>query len=282
MIGPDDLVGVMTPEMSPSAITYSRRTTSIEHAVTDTWHWGAARQRQVESPQEQAIRDCYPTATTRVGIAGEMIARLREQQTLDALEALVDASRRAASRTQVRDGVHRRLAAVSRPVRRPGARARRPRADRRSARVPIRGPAACAARRAGSADRHADAGSLRSASGRCWPTSITRSSSAQLLQRANRANVSFYPIDARGLVVFDTPIEWGVPPSVDAAWLRKRSRRPADDGRCRPTARPCSTCQQRVAGDAEDIRRRRFVLPAELLLDQPDSSTGASGASASR
>ena len=34
----------------------------------------------------------------------------------------------------------------------------------------------------------------------------------ELLQRANRANVSFYPIDARGLVVFDTPIEWGVPP----------------------------------------------------------------------
>ena len=29
----------------------------------------------------------------------------------------------------------------------------------------------------------------------------------QLLQRANRANVSFYPIDARGLVVFDTPID---------------------------------------------------------------------------
>jgi len=44
----------------------------------------------------------------------------------------------------------------------------------------------------------------------------------QLLQRANRANVSFYPIDARGLVVFDTPIQWGVPPSVDQAWLRNR------------------------------------------------------------
>jgi hypothetical protein len=44
----------------------------------------------------------------------------------------------------------------------------------------------------------------------------------EMLQRANRANVSFYPIDARGLVVFDTPINWGVPPSVDAAWLRKR------------------------------------------------------------
>jgi hypothetical protein len=44
----------------------------------------------------------------------------------------------------------------------------------------------------------------------------------QLLQRANRANVSFYPIDARGLIVFDTPIEWGVPPHLDNAWLRMR------------------------------------------------------------
>jgi hypothetical protein len=42
----------------------------------------------------------------------------------------------------------------------------------------------------------------------------------QMLQRANRANVSFYPIDARGLVVFDSPIEAGVPPSIDAAILR--------------------------------------------------------------
>ena len=41
VIGPDDLVGVMTPEMSPGSITYSRRTGSIERAVTDTWYWGA-------------------------------------------------------------------------------------------------------------------------------------------------------------------------------------------------------------------------------------------------
>jgi hypothetical protein len=34
VIGPDDMIGVMTPEMSPGAITYSRRTGSIEQ-VTD-------------------------------------------------------------------------------------------------------------------------------------------------------------------------------------------------------------------------------------------------------
>ena len=31
----------------------------------------------------------------------------------------------------------------------------------------------------------------------------------ELLQRANRANVSFYPIDARGLIVFDTADRMG-------------------------------------------------------------------------
>jgi hypothetical protein len=56
----------------------------------------------------------------------------------------------------------------------------------------------------------------------------------QLLQRANRANVSFYPIDARGLVVFDTPIDatgtvvngrvvdGPLPPKADADFLRNR------------------------------------------------------------
>ena len=44
------------------------------------------------------------------------------------------------------------------------------------------------------------------------------------MQRANRANVSFYPVDARGLVVFDEPIgpRRPPPPSVDAARLRSR------------------------------------------------------------
>ena len=33
-----------------------------------------------------------------------------------------------------------------------------------------------------------------------------------LMQRANRANMSFYPVDARGLVVFDEPIGPRQPP----------------------------------------------------------------------
>jgi len=44
----------------------------------------------------------------------------------------------------------------------------------------------------------------------------------RILDEANRANASFYPIDPRGLAVFDTPIDAGVPLLADAAMLRSR------------------------------------------------------------
>lgn len=47
----------------------------------------------------------------------------------------------------------------------------------------------------------------------------------QLTQRANRANVSFYPVDARGLVVFDNDLGTGrrvLSPTADAAGLTRR------------------------------------------------------------
>ena len=101
----------------------------------------------------------------------------------------------------------------------------------------------------------------------------------QLLDEANRANTSFYPIDPRGLAVFDESIGKPVtgvppagsttvtPPSVDAARLRaphrlaaharRGDRRPGDRQLQRSRARP-------------QARRRRpeLVLPARLLLDR--------------
>ncbi|HYM25526.1 MAG TPA: VWA domain-containing protein [Vicinamibacterales bacterium] len=44
----------------------------------------------------------------------------------------------------------------------------------------------------------------------------------RLLDAANAANTSFYPIDPRGLAVFDSPISQPLPPQVDAAVLRTR------------------------------------------------------------
>src|SRR4029078_6944167 len=47
----------------------------------------------------------------------------------------------------------------------------------------------------------------------------------RLLDEANRANASFYPVDPRGLAVFDSPIGPDRPPSIqqDNAQLSQRS-----------------------------------------------------------
>src|SRR6185295_837724 len=40
VIGPDDLIGVMTPEMSPTDIAFARKTTTIDGFLERYWHWG--------------------------------------------------------------------------------------------------------------------------------------------------------------------------------------------------------------------------------------------------
>jgi VWFA-related protein len=218
VIGPDDLVGLMTPEMSASAITYSRRTGSIEKAVTDTWTWGQ-RGSTYETPQETSLRNCYPNPKDEPMVA-ELIARLREQHTLDALNALV---------------LH--LGGL-RPERKfvmvftegwPLYRANATLANVTGGNVPGSEPVGTdprtgGFRRSGEPDPATGMQSVASCDRlRTMLSYIDHEFEfRELLQKANRANVSFYPIDARGLVVFDTPINWGVPPAVDQAWLSKR------------------------------------------------------------
>jgi VWFA-related protein len=218
VIGPDDLVGVMTPELSPSAITYSPKTTSIEKAVTDTWYWGQRDGIAAKLPQEDAIYACYP-GNERIAL--EMIARMREQQTLDALDALVvhlEGLRPERKFVMVfTEGwpLYRMNESLARVTRQGGI----PTAD------PIgTDPRTGGLRREGSTDPETGYLSVEACDRQRTMLAYVdhEVEFRELLQRANRANVSFYPIDARGLIVFDTPISWGVPPSMDAAWLRKR------------------------------------------------------------
>jgi len=82
----DDLVGVMTPGMSASEVTYGRRTEVIENGLRGTWTWG---RRNRDDPQydEKLIQYsmCYPF--TDVG--GKIAARARERFTLQALQDAV-------------------------------------------------------------------------------------------------------------------------------------------------------------------------------------------------
>jgi VWFA-related protein len=217
VIGPDDMVGAMTPEMSPGAITYSRRSGSIERYVTDNWAWGA-RNTTERSPQEDSIMACYQTQRD---LAGKMIARLRERQTLDALSNLVshlDALKPERKFVLVfTEGwsLFRPDESLSRMV-----------DDRAPGQDPLRvNPLTGGIAKQGDPDPSRGTMMNYEACERLRTMLAYSDHDTEfrmLLQRANRANVSFYPIDARGLVVFDTPIELGVPVNVDREWLTHR------------------------------------------------------------
>jgi VWFA-related protein len=215
VIGPDDLIGVMTPEMSPGSVTYSRRTASIERMVTDAWTWGKRDSiHRAQTQVEKALEACYGEK-----IAWPFIMRLREEATLSALESLVahlDVLRPERKFVMVfTEGwvLFRPQPELLNLI--PGG----PQQDRVGT-----DPRTGGLRKPGALDPQTGTHTNETCS-----REVTRLAYSdhefvfrELLQRANRANVSFYPIDARGLIVFDTPIDWGVPPSVDAAWLTKR------------------------------------------------------------
>ena len=88
VIGQDDLVGVMTPDMSPRNVALGRRTTSIENFLKDHWAWGQRGRITTPDAREQEIMRCYPDAGETADLADEMIRRRRERQTLDAIELI--------------------------------------------------------------------------------------------------------------------------------------------------------------------------------------------------
>jgi VWFA-related protein len=89
LIGQDDLVAVMTPDMSPAGITFTRRTGSIEQVLGTMW--GEKGWLGTKDPTEVMYESCYDRQTIIDGpwMAREMIARRRELRTLDALDGLI-------------------------------------------------------------------------------------------------------------------------------------------------------------------------------------------------
>ena len=212
LIGPDDLVGVMTPEMSASDITFARKTTTIDGFLTRYWHWGERDRLNPADPEDEQYGDVLsrtsadrrPSAHDQNGIAAEMIDRRHEKLTLDALRGSgrLPARRARGAQGDARD--HRRLAAVSARTTtwrgRCSARACRP------ARTVGVDPRIGQADDQGSGERPRHRRTSATSIACSWRRSTTTGSSASMLDEANRANASFYPIDPRGLAVFDTPM----------------------------------------------------------------------------
>src|SRR3954451_10406962 len=240
LIGPDDLVAVMTPDMAARDITFARKTTTIDGFLTRYWYWGQRERLNSIDPQEQQYQMCYPGSPPRTcpdfttvddrGVADEMIERRKEKTTLDALHDLVTYLRGVREERKavlaITDGwrlfrPHEQLTrkvTCDNPIPQVGV---DPRTGRLTGRTPsdgLNGPRrdSCEADRMTLAYLDDD------------------SAFRQLLDEGNAANTSFYPVDPRGLVVFDESIGKPVtgvppavprpvvPPSVAAARLRER------------------------------------------------------------
>ncbi|RPI51259.1 MAG: VWA domain-containing protein, partial [Acidobacteria bacterium] len=88
LIGGDDLIAVMTPEVPARSLTFSRRTGSVEQMLAQ--YWGEKDKVIVRDPVEARYEACYNTSVVDgPAIAQEMIARRRETLVLDAVDDLV-------------------------------------------------------------------------------------------------------------------------------------------------------------------------------------------------
>ena len=88
VLGPDDLVALMTPEMAASDITFGRNTDVISTILSNEW-WGRRARVAGEDPQEVLYDSCGLQAQMDKRLTEELKARRREKLTLDALDDLV-------------------------------------------------------------------------------------------------------------------------------------------------------------------------------------------------
>jgi VWFA-related protein len=200
-IGRDDMVGVMTPQMSARNVTLARRTETIEGILTDNWYWGQRDSTVTKDEREQAIENCYPNVGSTAGIAEQVISRMRERHTLDAIDDLIvhlDGLREERKFVVM-------LSSGWLMPRRDDSLARRtsPGDVPQGPRIGV-GPEGKLT--TGSDPRRMTDSDICERERMRASADDLESDFIRLFQRANRANVSFYTVDPRGLVVFDTDL----------------------------------------------------------------------------
>lgn len=215
VLGPDDLVALMTPEMAGSDLSLGRKTDVIERIVSEEW-WGRRARVADQDSKELLYERCLARAGLGqdVSLRNEIIGRRREKLTLDAFDDLMTHlgglrdERKAV--ILVTEGwvlyepnpkLASRLGPAPPPAFDPPV---RPPSDR--------GPFNNSEPRECEADFHTLANLNHDLRFR------------NITDEANRGNVTFYPVYARGLAVFDAPIGPDKPPPIqqDAANLRTR------------------------------------------------------------
>ncbi len=257
-VGPADLFAALTPEMDVADLSFTRRPDNFEEFVRTSW----ARRFSWDNldPEEERWWICYPPddpCHCWDGILQQMVARRREQLTLKGLRRLVD---RLGELREERKAVL--LVSEGWSVFRPNQQLGRP-----VARVSDPPACTCPVVIPRGKDIYMDPqGKLTAGTDpRTYMTvdwqqcESARATMAHvddaplyrdLMDAANRTNTTFYPVDPRGLAVWDTPMNYkDVPqtpkalqtlppdqaPLADAATLRQhlealRSLATATDG----------------------------------------------------
>ncbi|HNV02428.1 MAG TPA: VWA domain-containing protein [Vicinamibacterales bacterium] len=220
VVGPEDLLAVMTPIMAASDITFTRRTDLVAEMLDSAGMWGQRDERMKKDPVDQLYEQCYPpapgTGRATSEVAEAMIQRRREKVTLDAIEELV---RYLGGLREERKAIL--LVSEGWMLYRPA----RPLAESGTPRMPgvFVGPDGKL--------RNTDARNMAGANtAQCDQDRVAlsmidnRQRYLNILNLANRANASFYPIEPRGLAVFDNDIGPNPPPlpATDVAMLRTR------------------------------------------------------------
>lgn len=196
LLGPDDLVALMTPEMDASSIALGRKTTVISNIMQAQWAWGRrGRTAGDKDAKELLYEQCYGLGKGSPVV--EMNARRREKLTLDALEDLIE------HLGGLREGRKAVLTITE------GWRLFAPN---------YKLPGMNSGANTGGVLIECEADRMALAS--LDHTQRLR----DLTDLANRDNLTFYPVYARGLVVFDAPIGPDTPPSIRQDGINLRER----------------------------------------------------------
>jgi VWFA-related protein len=214
-IGPTDLVAPMSPEMDASQMVFSRRPDRFAEWMSTAW----ARRFAWDDldPEEERWGWCYPPDQTGDpfgcyrGILEEMVLRRREALTLKALDDTVT------TLGKVREG-RKAVLLVSEgwPMFRSNQQLARPLPRMSSEGCPAQPPAKPGIYvgpggklQSGGDPQNPQAGDPHECDAARVRLALLDNAAdyRSLLDRANRETVSFYPIDPRGLAVFDTPMD---------------------------------------------------------------------------
>jgi VWFA-related protein len=222
MLAPDDLFAVMTPYMSPTDLAFARKNVTVEGYLTKYWTWGERDFMLPQNPEERAFLECFPDrgGNRRAHyseLAEQLVMRRREKVALDSLTDLT---------LYLRGLREERKAVIAisngwllpRPDPSLMAQGEAPRPEQMG--TTSTGRITADRMREEYGVSHAQCERER----QLLAFTDFYQEFQDLMDTANRANVSFYPVDSRGLAASDTPVFVlsDKPPIVEARLVQAR------------------------------------------------------------